>query len=108
MYCTCWILLGALRIGRFDVAGPAALEHVYAFQDDKTGGFFSKRRDVDVPAFGGRHKVEKHASLIREFVHSVKMGSAPETICTDNIKSLAMTLGTVESAELGKRVKVVN
>jgi len=40
-YRTCWILMGALRMGRFDVASPAALEHVYAFQDDATGGFFS-------------------------------------------------------------------
>jgi predicted dehydrogenase len=74
----------------------------------ETGGFFSKWRDVDVPAYGGGDKVDKHASLIREFVHSVKTGTIPETICTDNIKSLAMVLGTVESAELGKSVKVVN
>lgn len=40
-YRTCWILLGALRIGRFDVASPAAFDHVCAFQDDKTGGFFA-------------------------------------------------------------------
>ena len=41
LYRTCWILLGALRMGRFDVASPGALDHVYAFQDEKTGGFFA-------------------------------------------------------------------
>lgn len=40
-YRACWVLLGALRIGRFDVASPAALGHVYSFQDDKTGGFLA-------------------------------------------------------------------
>jgi hypothetical protein len=38
----------------------------------------------------------------------VRTGKKPETICTDNIKSLAMVFAAIESAETGKRVKVNN
>jgi predicted dehydrogenase len=80
----------------------------------ETGEFFSKWQEVEVPPHNGGarsgaqggDKVDGHASLIREFVRSVRTGAAPETICTDNIKSLAMVLGAVESAELGRSVEV--
>ncbi len=77
---------------------------------EETGGFFSKWRDVELPPHSAVPQdeggYEGHAGLIREFVHCVRTGSTPETICTDNIKSLAMVLGAVESAELGERVEV--
>nr|NIP78096.1 gfo/Idh/MocA family oxidoreductase [Gemmatimonadota bacterium]NIQ52472.1 gfo/Idh/MocA family oxidoreductase [Gemmatimonadota bacterium]NIX43014.1 gfo/Idh/MocA family oxidoreductase [Gemmatimonadota bacterium]NIY07189.1 gfo/Idh/MocA family oxidoreductase [Gemmatimonadota bacterium] len=47
-----------------------------------------------------------HASLIEEFVRSIRAGATPETICTDNVRSLAMVLGAVESAERGRRVEI--
>ncbi|MBS1251183.1 MAG: 1,5-anhydro-D-fructose reductase [Anaerolineales bacterium] len=70
----------------------------------ETGGFFSEWHGVDVAPFAGAAGVDGHASLIREFVNAVRTGSTPETICTDNIKSLAMVFGAVESAEMGRRV----
>jgi len=72
----------------------------------ETGGFFFKWRDVEVPSYDDAEKVSGHASIIREFVHAVRTGATPETICTDNIKSLAMVFGAVESAESGKRVEI--
>ncbi len=45
-----------------------------------------------------------HAGVIREFLDSLKTGVKPKTDCTDNIKSLAMVLGAIESTESGKRV----
>lgn len=70
------------------------------------GGFFSEKQDVDVPPCDGLAQVDGHASLIREFVHAVRTGTIPETICTDNVKSLAMVLGAVRSAEQGKSVAI--
>jgi predicted dehydrogenase len=72
----------------------------------ETGGFLSTCQDVDVPPYSHADKVDGHASLIQEFVHAIRTGTTPETICTDNIRSLAMVLGAVESAELGRRVKI--
>lgn len=53
--------------------------------DDKTGG---------------------HTGLLKEFVECIRTGKTPETVCTDNIKSLAMVFGAIESAESGKRVGI--
>jgi predicted dehydrogenase len=74
----------------------------------ETGGFFSKWRDVALPPppqedTGG---TGGHAGLIADFIRCIRTGIVPETVCTDNIKSLAMVLSAVESAELGQSVKV--
>jgi predicted dehydrogenase len=47
-----------------------------------------------------------HGALIREFIDCVKNGGTPQTICTDNIKSLAMVHAAIKSAELGQRVLI--
>jgi predicted dehydrogenase len=70
------------------------------------GGFFSKWEDLPVPEIEAPTKVGGHAGAIREFVGCVKTGCVPETVCTDNIKSLAMVFGAVESAESGVRVVI--
>ena len=72
----------------------------------ETGGFFSTWRDPEIPPYTATDKVGGHAGLIREFVHCVQTGTPPETICTDNIKSLAMVFGAIESAQSGKRVEI--
>ncbi len=38
---------------------------------------------------------------------AVRMGGEPETVGHDNIHSLAMALGAIESAEAGRRVDIV-
>ena len=70
------------------------------------GGFFSKWRDVVVAPYQDADKVGGHAGLIREFVHCVKSGAIPETVCTDNIKSLAMVFAAIESAQTRKVVRI--
>ncbi len=72
----------------------------------ETGGFLSTCQDVDVPSHSDADGVDGHASLIEEFVRSIRAGATPETICTDNVRSLAMVLGAVESAERGRRVEI--
>jgi predicted dehydrogenase len=73
---------------------------------EEPGGFRSKWRDVDVPPYADVGKSGGHDGLIRDFVHCIRTGAVPETICTDNIKSLAMVFGAVESAESGRRVTI--
>jgi len=72
----------------------------------KMGGFRSEYAAVELPEFEEPGKSGGHAGLIREFVEGVRPGSTPETICTDNIKSLAMVFGAIESAEQGRRVNI--
>jgi len=72
----------------------------------KTGGFSSEMADVEMPPFDAGSKVGSHASNIREFVRCVQTGEIPETVASDNIKSLAMVFGAIQSAKLGKEVKI--
>lgn len=70
-----------------------------------TGGFLSEKETVTVPAYTGK-KVGGHVGLIADFVDCVRTGRIPETICTDNIKSLAMVFGAIESARQGCQVPI--
>jgi predicted dehydrogenase len=47
-----------------------------------------------------------HHGVMRDFLRCVRNGKEPQTVCTDNIKSLAMVFAAVESAETGKKVRV--
>ncbi len=47
-----------------------------------------------------------HEACIREFIECVKEGGKPQTVCEDNIKSLAMVFGAIESAESGCPVSI--
>ena len=72
----------------------------------RTGTFISELRDLDVPPFDAGDKVGGHAGNIREFIRCLRTGGRPETVCTDNIKSLAMVFGAIESADSGRRVEI--
>lgn len=53
-------------------------------------------------------RLEKHghAGVMREFIDCAREGKAPQTVCSDNIKSLAMVHAAIESAESGKKVSI--
>lgn len=46
------------------------------------------------------------AGSLERFVEAVRSGEQPETWCGDNIKSLAMVFGAIESAEKDERVEM--
>ncbi|MDP9383427.1 MAG: Gfo/Idh/MocA family oxidoreductase [Chloroflexota bacterium] len=72
----------------------------------ETGGFQSKYADVALPPHDAQGETGGHGGLIRDFVGYVREGRTPGTVCTDNIKSLAMVFGAIESAETGRRVEI--
>ena len=72
----------------------------------KSGGFFSDWSGVEVPVGDPAGKVGGHAGVISEFVRCVQTGTVPETVASDNIKSLAMVFGAIESAESRSRVLI--
>ena len=47
------------------------------------------------------------AGSLRDFLHALDTGATPMGECHDNIKSLAMVFGAIESAQTGQRVKIV-
>ena len=46
------------------------------------------------------------AGSLRDFLHALESGTTPMGECHDNIKSLAMVFGAIESAATGRRVKI--
>ena len=68
-------------------------------------GFTRTKEDlaVEVSTDG---KSGGHAGLIDEFIRCVRDGGTPETVASDNIKSLAMVFGAIDSARSGERVEI--
>lgn len=69
-------------------------------------GLFDNVEPMIVPPLDPNDRVGGHLGVMRDFIAAVQNGSEPETVGTDNIKSLAMVLGAIESAETGRRVPI--
>ncbi len=94
-----WCIIGDKGAVTWD--GHDALRaEVVAEQD----GFMSRLDEVEVPV--PHMETTGHDAVIREFIRCVRTGKRPETAASDNIKSLAMVFGAVESAERGQKVPV--
>jgi predicted dehydrogenase len=69
-------------------------------------GFFRKLRERQIPKACPKRLTGAHAGCIAEFIKCLRDGTVPETICTDNIKSLAMVHSAARSAEQKRRIKI--
>ena len=59
----------------------------------------STLKDHSIPTDGiSPDKIGSHGGIIREFLRCVRTGETPETTARDNLKSLAMVDGAVQSA----------
>ncbi|OPZ42154.1 MAG: hypothetical protein BWY94_02210 [Actinobacteria bacterium ADurb.BinA094] len=72
----------------------------------KSGGFRSELAPAEIPAAGDPKRAGGHAGAIADFVRCIDDGREPETVCHENIKSLAMVFGAIESAAARREVKV--
>lgn len=95
-----WRVIGTGGSAKWDGGNEMAAQCVKS-----SDGFFSEMDDVTIAE---RSDIEHaaHAGLIRDFIDAVKGGATPQTHCTDNIKSLAMVFGAIESAETGTKVSI--
>ena len=59
------------------------------------------------PPLDPADRIGGHLGVISDFVAAVREGTEPETVGHDNIRSLAMALGAIESAEAGRRIEIV-
>ena len=53
---------------------------------------------ISIPPHDERDTVGGHLGVIKEFLNAVDTNTEPETRGSDNIKSLAMVFGAVESS----------
>ena len=77
-----------------------------AYQVAGTEGFFRPLEPLAIPDMPDASKTEGHASVIADFLDAIESGARPETVGSDNIKSLAMVFAAIESAKLKQRVSI--
>ncbi len=70
------------------------------------GTFISTLEDVVAETWDDETRTGFHAGLIKDFVKCLRNGTMPETVCSDNIKSLAMVFAAIKSAKTGREVPV--
>jgi len=68
--------------------------------------FLRVQESLAVPPLSEADRIGGHAGVIRDFVAAVRDGGRPETEGRDNIRSLAMVFGAIESARTGTQVPV--
>ena len=69
-------------------------------------GLFDRTRAIEVPPLDPTDRVGGHLGVMQDFIAAVRGGPPPETAGGDNLKSLAMVFGAVESAEAGRPVDI--
>ncbi len=95
-----WRLIGERGSARWD--GGQGLAAEYALP---SAGFQSEHKLGEIKPYTGP-AVGGHAGLLADFVDCLRSGRTPETLAADNIKSLAMVFGAIESAEGGGVVQI--
>ena len=70
------------------------------------GQFFAEVAAVELPPLDPSDRTGGHLGVLQDFIAATRGGPLPETIGTENIKSLAMVFGAIESAETGRRVDI--
>jgi len=96
-----WRIIGDKGSVKWDGGGNMQAQAVV-----ESGGFISKLENIEISAYDPGEKVGGHSGLIKEFIRCVQTSEVPETTCTDNIKSLAMVFGAIESTENKKPVDI--
>jgi predicted dehydrogenase len=69
-------------------------------------GFHRPLAEIAMPEPADEAETHGHASVIAEFIDAVRGNRPPETASSDNIKSLGMVFGAIESAARRQRVEI--
>jgi predicted dehydrogenase len=96
-----WRIVGTKGMLTWD--GEDAFKASVAGSDD---GLLRGAEPVEVPPPSREEETHGHASVIADFLTAIRTGRAPETAGEDNIRSLAMVFGAIESARLGRSVEL--
>jgi predicted dehydrogenase len=96
-----WRLIGERGTARWDGA-----QKLQAEVAESVTGFTAKHRAVAISPHPAERKIGGHGGLIADFVNCIRTGQTPETVCTDNIKSLAMVIGAIQSADQGSPIPI--
>jgi len=98
-----WRFVGAKGSLTWDGADAIRID---ALASGERQGLFDPVKQVEPPALAESDRIGGHFGVLSDFVAAVRGGTEPETAGQDNIRSLAMVFGAIESAETGGRVAI--
>ncbi|MGL4196702.1 MAG: Gfo/Idh/MocA family protein [Allorhizobium sp.] len=96
-----WRLVGSKGMITWD--GEESFEATVAGDEP---GLLRGQQTLPVPSAPDEDETHGHRSVLAEFIDAVKSGRKPETVSDDNIKSLSMVFGAIESARTGLPVSI--
>jgi predicted dehydrogenase len=96
-----WRLVGSKGMITWD--GEDGFEAAVAGDEP---GLLRGHQMLPMPPAPDDSETHGHQSVLAEFIAAVKSGRRPETASDDNIKSLSMVLGAIESARTGLPVSI--
>ncbi|MFN7126377.1 MAG: Gfo/Idh/MocA family protein [Allorhizobium sp.] len=96
-----WRLVGSKGMITWD--GEETFEATVAGNEP---GLLRGQQVLPVPSAPDEDETHGHRSVLAEFIDAVKSGRKPETVSDDNIKSLSMVFGAIESARTGLPVSI--
>lgn len=96
-----WRLVGSKGMITWD--GEETFEATVAGNEP---GLLRGQQILPVPLAPDEDETHGHRSVLTEFIDAVKSGRKPETVSDDNIKSLSMVFGAIESARTGLPVSI--
>ena len=99
-----WRFVGATGALTWDGADQIRIE---VLGEGERNGLFDPLTPVEPPPLAPEDRIGGHFGVLSDFVAAVRSGSEPETVGRDNIRSLAMVFGAIESADTGRRVDIV-
>lgn len=99
-----WRFVGAKGALTWDGAGQIRIEVVGGGARD---GLFDAVAAGDLPPLASEDRVDGHFGVLSDFLAAVNSASEPETVGHDNIRSLAMVIGAIDSAKAGQRIDIV-
>jgi predicted dehydrogenase len=74
--------------------------------DGSREGLFAHTRPATIPPAEPGDAVGGHLGVIKQFIAALGGGPLPETVSSDNIKSMAMVFGAIRSADRGQPVDI--
>jgi predicted dehydrogenase len=86
--------------GAEDIRAARSLPH-------ESGKLLPDNQVLDIPALAPADRIGGHMGVISDFLAAVQGGPVPETVGSENIKSLAMVLGAIDASEQGRRVEII-
>jgi len=96
-----WRIIGSKGTAKWDGGSRPVAQIV---DESQPGGFHSAMKSAELPAqWEGR---EGHFGCLDEMFAALEQGRPAETDCADNLKSVAMVFGAVESARTGRKVAI--